>query len=83
MAMHSTKTSCYLRYLYPKEHEGSCNTATEHVKPKDSCDLSHPIVNLRELISRRPTWESFSKGFFILFATSGSRVWPVTFIILF
>ena len=29
---------------------------------------------------RAHRWESYSKSFFILFATSGSRVWPVTFI---
>ena len=75
--MHSMKTSCYLRSdLYPKDHKG-------HAKQKDNCDLSHPIVDLREQISRRPTWESYSKRFFILFATSRSRVWPVTFIILY
>ena len=43
----------------------------KHKKPRD---LSHPIDKLREQISRRPTWESYSKGFFIHFATSGSRV---------
>ena len=74
--MHSIKTACRLRY-----HKGSCYTAIEHAKQKDNCDLSHPIVDLRKQISRRPTWESYSKGFFILFfVTSGSRVWPVTFI---
>ena len=80
--MYSMKTSCYLRYIYPKDHKGSCNTAIEHAKQKDNCDLSHPIVDLRVQISRRPTWESYSKSFFILFAASGSRVWPVTLIIL-
>ena len=80
--MHSIKASCRLRYLYTKDRKGSCYTAIEHAKQKHNCDLSHPIVDLREQISRRPTWESYSKGFFILFATSGSRVWPVTFIIL-
>ena len=83
MAMHSMKTSFYLRYLYPKDHKGSCNImAIKHAKQKDNCDLSHPIVDLREQISRRPTWKSYSKGFFILFAANGSRAWPVTFIIL-
>ena len=80
--MHSMKTSCYLRYLYPKDHKGSCNTAIEHEKQKDNCDFSNPIVDLGVQISRRPNGESYSKGFFILFATSVSRVWPVTFIIL-
>ena len=80
--MHSMKTSCYIKYLYPKDHKGSCNTAIEHAKQKDNCDLSHPIVDLGVQITRRPTWESYSKGFFILFATSGSRVWPVTLKIL-
>ena len=80
--MHSTKTSCYLRYLYPKDHKRSCNMAIEHAKQKDNCDLSHSIVDLRVQIPRRPTWESYSKSFFILFVTSGSRVWPLTFIIL-
>ena len=63
MAMHSIKTSYHFRYLYPKDHRESCNTAFEHAKHKDNCDLSHPIVDLREQISRRPTWESNSKGF--------------------
>ena len=81
MAMRSIKTSCRLKYLYPKDHKGSCYRAIEHAKQKDNCDLSHPIVDLREQISRRPTWESYSKGFFTFLATSGSRVWPVTFII--
>ena len=62
--MQSMKTSCYLRSdLYPKDHKGSCNTAIEHAKQKDNCDLSHPIVDLREQISRRPAWESYSKRF--------------------
>ena len=82
MALHSIKTSCHFRYLYPKDHKGSCNTTTEHVKHKDNGDLSHTIVDLREQISRRPTRESNSKGFFKHFETSGSRVWPVTFTIL-
>ena len=67
---------------YVKNHKGSCNTAFEHAKHKDNCDLSHPIVDLREQISCRPTWESNSKGFFKHFTTSGSRVWPVTFTVL-
>ena len=68
--------------MYPKDYKGSCNTAFEHAKHKDNCDLSHPIVDLREQISRRPTWESNSKGFFKHFATSESCVWPDTFTIL-
>ena len=69
MAMYNMKTSCYLIYLYPKDHKGSCNTAIEHAKQKNNCDLSHPIVDLRVRvqISRRPTWESYSNGFFYTF----------------
>ena len=67
MAIHSIKTSCYFKYLYPKNHKGSCNTTIEHANQKDNCDLSHPIVDLRVQISRRPTWGSYSKGFFHTF----------------
>ena len=77
--MHSMKTSCYTKIFISQRSQ---KVMIEHAKQKDNCDLSHPIVDLRVQISRRPTWESNSKGFFILFATSGSRVWPVTFIIL-
>ena len=47
----------------------------------DDCDLSHPIGDLKKQISHRPTWERYSKGFFMHFTISGSRVLPVFFIL--
>ena len=35
--------------------------------------------DLKGQIFHRPTWESYYKELLICFATSGSRVWPVTF----
>ena len=48
MAIHSIKTSCHFRYLYPKDYKGSCNTVIEHAKHKDNYDLLQPIVDLRK-----------------------------------
>ena len=64
--VHTTLSSMHNKYLF-----------------LDNCRLSQFYFgDLREQISRRPSWKSYSKGFSIRFATSGSRVWPVTFMIL-
>ena len=60
-------------------HTSKGHANIEHTKHLDNFDLSRPIGDLRE---QKPTWESYSKGFLIHLATSGSRVWPVTFIII-